>query len=419
MPFLGGCEELGPASPPVLTEYEQDTTMPSWKATDPKIIRRMHRKATKLSLLDPPAPPTTMEVRAFAEKRRRHLDETVRMPEHKVYYVHDERHGRVKVTKHVFELVKKDRKEACPQRTPPWYEKRNNHITASVMATVCGKNPYESIATAIYKKTGLGAPFKGNAATRHGNENEFVAIQKYEKFTQQKCLEFGLLESLNPGEEFLAGSPDGITTTGRLIEVKCPYRRMPTEEVPEHYVFQVQFLMHTLKLEVCDFIQYVPETIFQDEVFIVTEVPYSPGFWCTYWPRLQRFWQHVLEVRAIGERAGLRSREQGGGDDSDFDSTDTEAEESDDANELVIDDEGVAETYVNGLSLEKITAITVKAVRRRPKRKSYNPEHCVLDGSRLDSFVPPPPPTAREGDNTDATKDQVTQSLLQSGCILK
>ena len=82
--------------------------------------------------------------------------------------VDDERHGTIPVTKHVQFLVEKDRAEACPQRTPGWYEKRRNHLTASSIAGACGENKYDSRIATIRKKVGLGPPFLGNKATEHG-----------------------------------------------------------------------------------------------------------------------------------------------------------------------------------------------------------------------------------------------------------
>ena len=117
----------------------------------------------------------------------------------------DPRHGEISVTTHVYNLIQKDKEEWCPQRTPPWYAKRNLHVTASMMASVCNDNPYDSRASAVKKKTGAAKPFTGNAATAHGNFYEQEAIEKYEAATGQKALEFGLLESMNEGEEFLAG----------------------------------------------------------------------------------------------------------------------------------------------------------------------------------------------------------------------
>jgi len=216
----------------------------------------------------------------------------------------DPRHGAIMVTSHVNRIITKDRAEACPQRTPEWYAKRNNHVTASLMATICNANPYETRSSAIKKKTGVGKPFTGNEATRHGNKYELEAIQKYEAISGRKCIEFGLLESLNEGEEHLAGSPDGITSCSRLIEVKCPFRRVPTEVVPEVYIFQVQFLMHTLLLKECDFIQYVPGGTWTSEKLFITRVPYDPYFWYARALALDSFWEEVMMIRVRQESRG-------------------------------------------------------------------------------------------------------------------
>ena len=207
------------------------------------------------------------------------------------------RHGKIWVTDHVYNLIEKNKREQCPQRTPEWYTKRMNHITASAMASICKANPYESRLSVFKKKLGEGPVFKGNKATEWGNLYEDVAIEKYEKLKNERVLEFGLLESLNPNEEFLAGSPDGITATEKLIEVKCPYRRVPTEVVPIHYVYQVQFLMHILRLKTCDFIQFVPESTWNQEVLIITKVDYDPNFFKVNWYYLKSFWDSVMEAR--------------------------------------------------------------------------------------------------------------------------
>jgi len=48
--------------------------------------------------------------------------------------------------------------------------------------------------------------------------------------------------------------------------------RTPKKEVPDYYIYQVQFLMHILRLKDCDFIQYIPETFLTQETFIITRV---------------------------------------------------------------------------------------------------------------------------------------------------
>lgn len=222
--------------------------------------------------------------------------------------VHLERHGPTRVHPHVKFLMEKDAKEACPQRTPEWYHKRRHHLTASSIASAVGENPYEQRRTAIKKKVGLEQGFQGNAATEHGNKYEDVAIELYEKRTGEKVISFGLLESIKgPETHFLAGSPDGITASGRLIEVKCPYRRKPNGVIPKHYVHQVQTLMHILDLEVCDFIEYVPESTWVREVFSVVTVKRCPVYWNTFFPKLVSFWEDVTELRREIEERGVET----------------------------------------------------------------------------------------------------------------
>ncbi len=209
----------------------------------------------------------------------------------------DPRHGLIMVTEHVKFLVEKDKREWCPQRTEPWYEKRKKHLTASAFATAVGKNPYESRCQAIEKKVGLAPGFKGNAATAHGNKYEQEAIELYEKKWDKKVLEFGLLESMNEGEDFLAGSPDGITADGILIEVKCPLRRKPNGSVPGHYMFQVQGLLRMLRIREAHFIEYIPEGNWRAGEFHVVPVTVDPVFWKEVFPKMQSFWEEVLRFR--------------------------------------------------------------------------------------------------------------------------
>lgn len=225
--------------------------------------------------------------------------------------IEHERHGRIRVTPHVCFLIEKDRREAVPQRTSEWYAKRRRHLTASQIAAACGENPYETRLSCLRKKLGAEPPFTGNSATEHGNRYEAEAVEKYERMTGEKVLEFGLLESINEGEEFLAGSPDGITASGRLIEVKCPFRRRPNGEIPKYYVHQIQTLMHILRLPVCDFVEYVPAGVWTEEVFTIVTVTRSELWWATKFPLMRRFWDEVCHSSREGfPEATLQTRKK-------------------------------------------------------------------------------------------------------------
>lgn len=213
--------------------------------------------------------------------------------------VDHEKHGKVLVHPAVYELIEKDKRELCPQRTPEWLAKRRNHLTASQIAAVCGDNPYDSRLSLLKKKIGIEKPFEGNAATAHGTKFEPIAIELYEKRTGNKVFELGLLKSMNEDEDFLAGSPDGITQNHRLIEVKCPFRRKPNGKVPRYYVHQMQMLMNILHVPVCDYIEYVPEGTWRGEHFSIITLHRDSNWWSERIPILRRFWDEVVECRRL------------------------------------------------------------------------------------------------------------------------
>lgn len=136
------------------------------------------------------------------------------------------------------------------QRSEEWYAARYQRLTASDAATALGDNPYESRDQLILKKCGYGPKFMGNEATAHGQKWEDRVSELFCEKTGFKAYDAGLL--LHPTISFLGGSPDGLlsSTDGEkcaLLEIKCPLYREIKDEVPGHYIPQVQLCM-----EICD-----------------------------------------------------------------------------------------------------------------------------------------------------------------------
>lgn len=207
---------------------------------------------------------------------------------------------KVPVCAHVAKLMHLDKMSTLVQRSDAWYEARKTSITASQVAAILGvKGAFDTRLDVLRKKLYLtdDATFDGNAATRHGVRYEPEAIRRYENHVGRVVVPFGLLKSVNENEPFYAASPDGITQDGLLVEVKCPFSRVPTEEVPAYYLPQLQFSMHIFDIEACDFIQYVPETTWTNEVFIVTRVQRDRAWMDAARPVLEAFWNEVLRLR--------------------------------------------------------------------------------------------------------------------------
>ena len=190
-------------------------------------------------------------------------------------------------------------KEYDAQRSEEWLKLRGNMLTASDLATALGLNPYEKSKDLILKKCGK-KKFDGNRATQHGNMLEDQARDIYCEKYGEVCHEIGLHP--HPEHSWLGGSPDGITESGKLVEIKCPLTRKITPEVPVYYMPQIQLLLEILNLEEAVFIQYKPADIAWPgpEEFVVTEVKRDHEWFLEQLPHMKEFWDKVLWHREHG-----------------------------------------------------------------------------------------------------------------------
>ena len=182
------------------------------------------------------------------------------------------------------------------QRTQEWFEARKQCVTASELASVICENPYCSRVQTLKKKVGLaGDSSSSTFACQHGNDNEDRAIEIYEQQTGHRVLSFGLLRSQVPGQTHIAGSPDGITHCGRLVEVKCPVsRQIIPGVVPKHYQSQIELLMHIAQIEVADFVQMGTN----QGAFDITACPRTEGYYESVKGKINKFLEMLKEVRA-------------------------------------------------------------------------------------------------------------------------
>jgi putative phage-type endonuclease len=164
------------------------------------------------------------------------------------------------------------------QLSPEWFAKRPHMITASSAASLLvrdsktcdsyirsydledifdkdGKccNPYSS-KTQYFLERCRGSSFKGSAATFWGSKYESVACDIYSNKFDTEVLEFGLL--VHPELDWIGASPDGITPSGIMIEIKCPYRRKITGVPPFYYWQQCQIQLEVCDLDICDFTEF-------------------------------------------------------------------------------------------------------------------------------------------------------------------
>lgn len=156
------------------------------------------------------------------------------------------------------------------QKTPEWFEARKTKLTASMAASFMHKteevvaaykeqfpnstltvnklqecSPYVSYAQAIQNK--LKPSFTPSIACDWGNRYEDLAIQYFELQHHKKVESFGLIT--HPTIPYLAASPDGICADGLVIEIKCPFSRALSDNVPLMYWIQIQFQLEVFQLQ--------------------------------------------------------------------------------------------------------------------------------------------------------------------------
>lgn len=189
------------------------------------------------------------------------------------------------------------------QRSSEWYAARHERLTASDAATALGLNPYETYDQLVLKKCGYGPKFMGNEATRHGQKWEDHVSRLFCEKHGYQAYDAGLL--LHPTIPFLGGSPDGLLSTQdgskcALLEIKCPLYREIKDEVPSHYMPQIQLCMEICDVDTCFFVQFKPETLIADQEFSTTEVSRDKDWFARSLPVFESFWKDVVRCRANG-----------------------------------------------------------------------------------------------------------------------
>lgn len=156
-----------------------------------------------------------------------------------------------KHSKIVKELIKKPQSE---QRSEQWHLERKNSIGASELASIFNKNPFCSFNKLIIKKSGEeNSKFETNKYCEHGIKYEYIAQLLYTEKNDCNIIEFGSLPHNN--HTFIRASPDGITETGIMLEIKVPLCREIVGLPPIYYWYQMQQQLEVCNLNVCDFLE--------------------------------------------------------------------------------------------------------------------------------------------------------------------
>jgi len=212
------------------------------------------------------------------------------------------------------------------QRTLEWHQIRYNILTASSIASALDANPYLSKLDMLLQRC---KPFdlnniNKNLATEWGIKYEPVATQIYESLKKEKVHQVGLY--IHDIYNWLGASPDGLRDSGKLVEIKCVFRRKITDDIPLYYWMQVQIQLEVCDLEECDlfqckFVEYQNKSDFNSDIFALKKDILKYDGKTYYWklekyslntifrdkkwfnkvkPLLYQFWKDIMHYREVG-----------------------------------------------------------------------------------------------------------------------
>lgn len=163
------------------------------------------------------------------------------------------------------------------QRTVEWYDARKSIVTASDFAQALGDAKFGTQRQFFIKKSGwVEEAFNANSPPlKWGVMFEPIASLIYAQRNSVGLHEFGLLK--HPTLSYFGASPDGINDDGIMVEIKCPYRRKVTGQVPLQYFYQIQGQLDVCGLDECDYLEcefaeYDEQAFLADSRYIETGI---------------------------------------------------------------------------------------------------------------------------------------------------
>jgi len=162
---------------------------------------------------------------------------------------------------------------------------RAGKITASLVAAICGVDPYVSRQEAWRRILGTAKEKPSNGFQSWGIEHEQDALAAFE-------VETGFFVKpgrfvTHPNVPWLGASPDGFTSAGCPVEVKCPNKLH--QKIPDHYYLQVLTQMECCEKGIGYFASWT------ETGFWWTPVDHDKSYWWNeVYPQLFEFYHEYL-----------------------------------------------------------------------------------------------------------------------------
>lgn len=165
------------------------------------------------------------------------------------------------------------------------------------MPSICGECPYQN-RKGVLRKKALKLKTPDTAATLHGRELEPVALRRFCEDSGAEVVEYPCEYRKHPLYGWLGGTMDARVRLRDgevvVVEIKCPISRPIRDEVPIHYVGQVQVYLSLLPdAPYALFVQYKPAGPRSCEKLQVTRVERDASYMALRLPSLKRFWNEL------------------------------------------------------------------------------------------------------------------------------
>lgn len=175
--------------------------------------------------------------------------------------------------------------------------RREGDVTASDVPAICGECPYQTRRSVLFKKA-LRIRVADTPAMLHGRVHEPIALRKFCEQSGAQVVEYPCGYRKHAVYKWLGGTMDALVKmpTGEtiVVEIKCPPKRTIKDEVPIHYLGQVQtYLFIQSEAPYALFVQYKPAGPRSKEKLQITRVERDPSYIALRLPSLKRFWDEL------------------------------------------------------------------------------------------------------------------------------
>lgn len=173
-----------------------------------------------------------------------------------------------------------------------WLRERMTGIGGSDAAAVMGLSKWKTPLDVFLDKRGEGSPVVENESMRWGTVLEPAIRQEYAERTGQVVR---VPEAIirHPQRPYMLATLDGVTDSGRLLEVKTArnaegWGEVGTSDIPEAYLIQVQHYLTVTALSVADVAVLIGGSDFR-----IYEVPADPELQDLIVGAEESFWKMV------------------------------------------------------------------------------------------------------------------------------